>query len=909
MAGTARRAARWPLVGREEEAALLRSLRTGQPPVSAVITGEPGVGKSRLADEASIEAAGEGWATLRIRGTEGFSLVPLGPLRTVLEVPNVPDLGVLSGAIEDELLARRSAKGLLLWVDDAQHLDEHSAGLLHQLVDSGALVVIVTARSGAPVASAVTALWKDGLAERLQLQNLSCRETEELLAQVLGGSVEDSSTSRIWNVTRGNPLYIREVVYSGRETGALVQMDGEWRWRGRWATGPRLKEIVAARLGRLDQSEVSALETVALSGSLPLDLLTKLTSHAAIEELEGRGLITSEFIAGRLEVSIAHPLHSEVLRGTMAPLQQRAIWRNLVETLSAEGPNRSDDLVRLACWSIEAGIEVDPITLSRGTDASLFGVATAISARLQEILPADAPALPPGGTTVRQDVDLALRLARAAYERTGAVAEGAALASAYAWAGDTRRAESVLTELANKARDVDERMRMAIEVGWIRFWCHFDVEGATAVLTEAAELGEDGGDPELLARVHEQLAGIALNTARPAEALASARRSAEVAGVDLAESVAAPPAAASLSYLGRCDDALSLVDRAVPVANEAGAPLAVATLLFARAGALARRGDLREAEQLASWLRDVALSADLLEASANFGVLLGEILLRQGRAADAGRMLRDSAGLLADRDPLGYRAWALSGLARARAQTGQLEEAARALEQAEAASVIPRHFEMSLYLARVDVQTLRGNQAEAARIATEAVAWAQRTGMAGDEALAIEAFLRLAPSRGLVDRLEVLAGEIDGRLVKALADYGHALLTDDADGLLELSERFADMGLWRLAVDAAAASKAGYGRQRKWRQEKVASQRMNSLLECGENRVVTPEQVASSAGLTRREAEIATLAASGNSNKQIAAQTYLSVRTVENHLHRAYFKLGVSERRDLAVALGLENAD
>ena len=55
--------------------------------------------------------------------------------------------------------------------------------------------------------------------------------------------------------------------------------------------------------------------------------------------------------------------------------------------------------------------------------------------------------------------------------------------------------------------------------------------------------------------------------------------------------------------------------------------------------------------------------------------------------------------------------------------------------------------------------------------------------------------------------------------------------------------------------------------------------------------------------LTAREREICTLAAAGASSPDIAAKLYLSVRTVNNHLQRAYTKLGVSNRRELAATL------
>jgi DNA-binding CsgD family transcriptional regulator len=57
--------------------------------------------------------------------------------------------------------------------------------------------------------------------------------------------------------------------------------------------------------------------------------------------------------------------------------------------------------------------------------------------------------------------------------------------------------------------------------------------------------------------------------------------------------------------------------------------------------------------------------------------------------------------------------------------------------------------------------------------------------------------------------------------------------------------------------------------------------------------------------LTPREREVVALAAGGLASKAIADRLYLSVRTVDNHLQRAYTKLGVTAREDLASALDL----
>jgi DNA-binding NarL/FixJ family response regulator len=65
----------------------------------------------------------------------------------------------------------------------------------------------------------------------------------------------------------------------------------------------------------------------------------------------------------------------------------------------------------------------------------------------------------------------------------------------------------------------------------------------------------------------------------------------------------------------------------------------------------------------------------------------------------------------------------------------------------------------------------------------------------------------------------------------------------------------------------------------------------------------TPSAHDSSLGLTAREREIAGYAATGLSNRAIADQLTVSIRTVENHLQRTYSKLGINTRSDLILKL------
>ncbi len=60
------------------------------------------------------------------------------------------------------------------------------------------------------------------------------------------------------------------------------------------------------------------------------------------------------------------------------------------------------------------------------------------------------------------------------------------------------------------------------------------------------------------------------------------------------------------------------------------------------------------------------------------------------------------------------------------------------------------------------------------------------------------------------------------------------------------------------------------------------------------------------ASLSAREHEVADLVARGNTNKEIAAELYLSEKTVESHLSRIFGKLGASKRAQVAAAIERE---
>ena len=106
-----------------------------------------------------------------------------------------------------------------------------AATLVHHLALTQAATVLVTVRSGEPVPDPVVAMWKDGLAERVEVGALGDAAIEKLLVTVLGGPVDAASVLQLADRSRGNPLYLRELVTGALETGALAEQGGIWRLR------------------------------------------------------------------------------------------------------------------------------------------------------------------------------------------------------------------------------------------------------------------------------------------------------------------------------------------------------------------------------------------------------------------------------------------------------------------------------------------------------------------------------------------------------------------------------------------------------------------------------------------------------------------------------------------------------
>jgi hypothetical protein len=249
------------------------------------------VGKTRLAREAIARAEREGATTSWVVASRANASIPFGPFAHLLpeSLPPATSRLELLSRIAEELSSRTRGGRLVIGIDDAHLLDEASAVLVHQLASSRGFFVLATTRSGEAAPDSVTALWKDGLAERLEVKALSEGVVGELVSQVLGGQVHGPTLARLWEASGGNVLFLRELLLAGQETNALRLGDGVWSWSGPMVVSPRLQEILDARLGALEPDQVALMEVLAYAEPASVSFLETLFSSPTLEAAERQG--------------------------------------------------------------------------------------------------------------------------------------------------------------------------------------------------------------------------------------------------------------------------------------------------------------------------------------------------------------------------------------------------------------------------------------------------------------------------------------------------------------------------------------------------------------------------------------------------------------------------------------------
>jgi DNA-binding CsgD family transcriptional regulator len=865
----------WPVVGRREELTLFEACLTEPDAAGVVVAGAPGVGKTRLVAEALDVAVRTGRATARATATEAASAIPLGALSHLLPVDSAAATSGLDLLRQARLALRARSRRdkLVLCVDDAHLLDPVSATLVQQLVTGGTAVVFVTVRTGEAAPDAVTALWKDHACTFLELQPLSRRETCGLVEAVLGGAIDGRAERVLWEASRGMPLVLRELVLDGLERGTLVERDELWHWRGELHAGRRLRELVAARLGSLDDEDRNVLETVAFGEPVAWAWLGEASR---VDALIGRGVLEARREGRRVEVRFAHPVYREAVRADAPATRTLRVLRRLADAVEASGVRRRGDLLCLASWRLESGGSLAPELLVRAAQHAELAFAPA----------------------------LAERFAATAEEAGGGFIARYARARAVAAQGRPEEAELMLAALEPEAVTDAERAMVAESRARLLGGGLGRGPEAAAVVRAARGVVRE---PTWQAKLALAEAWLAFRFGRPAEAAALAAAALDDVAVDQRVRVlAAAFRAHMLAHVGRTEDAATLAAewQAAGEGLPSDSTAARAEAAFAHTVALFLAGRLRAAAAEAETLYESAIERDDTELLGLASFLRCLVAVNRGRVADALKWSRESAEILREADPRGMLPWALAVCAQVAGQAGRADESTAA---AAAAAAAARSSGSWVYSPSVAMGEAWASAAAGALTEARTSALAAARGR-GDhlaaEFLDLHDLARLGDAAVAASRLRALAGRVQGPLVRACADHAEALAGGNAAGLAAAGRAFEDIDALLFAAEATSAAATAYRREGRLAGARACAARARTLLEqCAGARTPALAGTDEFEALTGREREIALLAAGGLSSRAIGERLVVSHRTVENHLQRAYRKLGIASRAELASVL------
>lgn len=570
----------WPLTGRNDELRYVGDLLAGGGS-GVVLAGPVGVGKTRLAHE--VLRASQGYATEWVSATRAAASIPFGPLVHLLPVP-LPldhDRLALFGAVSDALAERSGGRRLMMAVDDAHLLDPASAALVLHLALTRRALLVVTVRSGEPAEDPVVALWKDGLARRIDLQALSQAETGAMVEAALGGGLEHATATWLFEATQGNPLFIRELVTAALSAKTLCRADGgAWRWSGETVASTRLMETVQTRLGAVSPTGRRALELVALGEPLDVRLLEVIAGPDATVDAERAGFLAVDAEGEGLRARLAHPLYGEVVRATLAPIAMRARYRQLARGLDVIPNAGDDDVLRQVVWRMEAGETSSPELLTRAARQASHQL----------------------------DHDLARRLAVGALD-TGAGFD-AALALGEACNGLWRFGEAEAALAPWESTPVDERTscRYLFQRVHALHWGLGRVDEARAYVERARGVRQGRFWQQLLQAVQAHLLA---QEGRLDDALVLGRPLLEEPGTDERVRLqAASPIALALNLQGRTDTSLVVLDGVADIARRRADEMADAAVWVGaqRVVAMLIHGRLVELEALLMAMHDQAVA-------------------------------------------------------------------------------------------------------------------------------------------------------------------------------------------------------------------------------------------------------------------------------------------------------------
>jgi DNA-binding CsgD family transcriptional regulator len=929
------------LVERERELAAVEALLERGGGLLAV-EGGAGIGKTSLL-EAGCQLAGElGYEILRARGSELEADFAFGVVHQLFErrltsadvnereallagaATAVRPLlfGQLLGSLataEDTsfavlhslywLAANLAAlQPLLLTVDDTHWADEPSVRWLTYLarrLEGLPLAMLVTLRSGEAIPQGGSLLALRAEAQTLlRLELLSESAVSAMVRGIIGDTASDEVCRAAWKATGGNPLYLTELLRTveGGDRRLAEPKPGELLAAGRAEIAP----LVIGRVGGLDPRALDLARALAV-----LDDGCELRLAASIAGLEmteatrlAAGLVRREVLAADNPPHFMHPVVREAIEASLTSDERDRAHRSAARLLQTEGAPAG----LIAAHVVGVRPAGDGWVLTRLREAAQIamnsGAPQAAAALLNRALA--EPPLP------RERASVLRELARA---EASAGRETACLH---------------LEQALQLTADPYERAQIALEIAEV-YATLFRWADAVDVLERAlVELGET--DQTLAARIEGQLVVCALHDSRRASRVAPMleRLSSRPLAGTPAEALAVAQGMAMVLAGRSAAEAASHLEKALARAEGRVENWDMrAALLWSLV--TAERFDVVEGA-LEPMITEVERSGSARGLIATYSTL-GLLKLRLGALPEADSAARIALRVLQEGDFQPGLAFAATVLSDIAVEAGEFDEAQALIALLPQAGWPAGVGTVLIPAARGRLRLAQGQPAEALADFQKCAAmfsaevWGKEmrdVGYLHARAGAAQALLRLGDRESARELAQAELADV--RRFGTLRALGIALRVA---GLAEGSER----GLELLRESVA-----------RLRDSPAALERAHSLVELGAalrrsgNRAAAREPLAEGLELAARcgarpltarareelkatgarprrewrtglealtpgELRVVRLAAEGHSNRDLAQQLYVTLKTIEGHLSRAYTKLGISSRGQLSQLL------
>ena len=600
------------LIGRSGElatAALALDAAVAGKPVHLLISGEAGVGKSRLVDELARKAAGDGIRVLRgACGNLGDGGMPYGPIvqalrglardldpetLAVVVGASGPDLARLLPALAPEATAdplirqewlqatlfeallglfQRLAEStpVVLVVEDIHWADpatRDAIGFLVRNLHKVPLLLVMTVRSDElhrrhPLLPWLAELERGEGIERIDLHRLDPQETRDLVTAISGTEPGTELLSRIIRRSDGNPFFVEELLLAERDATGSTRLP------------PTLRDVLQARLADVPEATRAILSVAAVAGRrVDHDLLAAIAGLAESTLTESlRAAVASQLLVTETEMhgeegyAFRHALLQEVAYDDLLPGERRRLHRACATVLAArrtgDGAMAAAHWAELAYHWSEARDDRAALDASiRAAEAAERTFAFPAAQRHWERALAKWSEVSDAEVVAGMDrVDLLARAATAAY-----------------LSGDYRRDVALRREAIIDVERAHDPIRSALLHGQLgrALWGIGDTDGAVAAYEAAVALVPVEPPTADRARALAGFAQMLMLLDRWRESLEMCMEAiaiARMAGAHEVEGHALNTSGMDLAALGRADEALAALDEALRIAREARNP-------------------------------------------------------------------------------------------------------------------------------------------------------------------------------------------------------------------------------------------------------------------------------------------------------------------------------------------------